>query len=351
MPYELTISRFGVVAASPILGGAGDYLYGRELVKKFREQATDLAGSDEFKTANAAAFGVAQDWKTNPTQVAVDPALSSGGEPEIVGMPWPEEEANEPEAARQGFETLVGLMPYQKIKLTIADMEWIVRTRASMTGCALQTGARQTKLWWTFEGIPISGEPPKEEQAIAFAALADAMEKAAQPALRTAYEASLARVTSRPVRFDEGPRIRISLADNEDGPVAELLTALRRTTLSTIQSEPSLKPARAGLDELSKFVGEITHKELEVNSQTIEINTKLADARGLICRGENTPSYATLLAGFARAATGTGFGGDRDPLPPLLHEEFVRINSPARQLSAVLANEEARKLDKRLAAH
>ena len=349
MPYELTINRFGVVAGTPILAGKGEVLAGESLFKTFGRQAKILSDSKAFETANKELLDVAQnwrDWKTGAVEVPLGPD-EEGDELEIVGL--------RPRAGKpDDYETLVSILPFKKIKLKVGERDWIVRTRASMTGCALQTVTRQTKLWWTIEGIPVSPTLPEEEDAVAFAKLARAMEEKAMPHLGTAYENSLAEVTGRPARFDpDGARIRISLADNQDNPVGELLSALYfgKKDLTTIERDQSteLKPARDGLGQLRKFVDDISGSELAVNPKTLVVNSVLPEAKGLFCRDENTKSYATFVAGFARSSVGTGFSSRQQRLPEDMREKLVRNNSPSRQLSAWLADEEARKLDQRLA--
>jgi len=359
LPYELTINRFGVVPSEPILGGKGRPFKQAALVKAFFKQTDLIRRVPEFRAANMALLRVARGWTEWKTEAVWTTGKRDDkenvNEPNVVGTP--PRNLTQPEAGgKETFETLVGLLPDRRMKLKIRDTDWVVRTRASMTGCALQSETRQTKLWWTIEGIPLGEASPNEEDAAAFVKLADAMQAAAMPHLAKAYTRSLNEITGRPAHFneEEGEKLRISMADNEAGPVAELLSTLRfrKTDLAAIDEANGreLERVRDGLGEFRKFINDVGKRELPVTSDTIKTDSRLDGARGLLCRAENTKTYATFVAGFARSAVGTGFASRGRGVPLDELERFIRRTSPARQLSAELADVEARALDARMAA-
>jgi hypothetical protein len=361
MPYELTINRFCVVPTTPVLLGQHKPLSSEHVIKAFFEQSDQIAHSEEFDLANRALLRSAQKWlksKTAAAEMGDDDSADSGNSnaAQVVAM-RPRDPERRKQAGKGEFETLVALMPYRRLKMRIFKCDWIVRTRASLTGCALHSRTRQTKLWWTIEGIPLAHDrDPSEEAAAEFVKLADAMQAAGMPRLAKAYTRTLADVTGRPTRFDlkNAKRLRISLTDNEAGPVADLLDALRfkRADLADIDNKDNerFERERAGLGEFRKFIGQMSDNQLKVRDDTVETNDHLEMTRGLLCREQDTPSYATFVGGFARAAVGTGFPWRGRGVPEDHFEKFIRLTSPARQLSAELADVEAQALDARLSS-
>jgi hypothetical protein len=354
--YDLTISRFGAMPMAPIFENVDHGLEGKELVERFRAQTILLSKLVREKGGvNDLIAEIANDeFGAAVAEIAsLDP--KGGNQPTIVGMP---PEKLEPGAQRDPnappFDALVGLTPYRKLRCNFADRDWILRTRASMTGCALQPGKRQTKLWWSFEGIPIGSKPATEHEAAEFNKLAHRLEEAAMPELRSAYIASLEEISKCPARFElSSDRIQISFADNDTPPVAELADAISvyKARLAAIEqnSSEALAPAFEGLQELRQFVADIPESGLQITEKTLHVETELVpDVIGLYGRKENDRSFSALIAGFARrAGGGSGFGVRLEPLDALSQESWVRRVSPSRQLSAILANREARNAERR----
>lgn len=354
MSLGLTISRYGLMPVTPILQGGGGLENG-ELVSAFRRQTELFVSEELLKPANAQVLKIADGRPVVDDSEPFEPPIPN--KLAIVGMPLREDEdgsdaGNAAAAGTQRFETLVGLLPFQEFRCDVDGVDWIVRTRASMTSCALQKGNRQTKLWWTFEGIPVSAKPPNEEQAAAFVKRTDQLEECAMPLLRDAYLVSLQKLMNQVGRFDGAKeRIRISLSDNDDRPIGELLGAIRHKDLSTIEDKgkAELKWAREGLRELERFVGAVTEQRLSVGPETLRINSEIPGIKGILCRQEGPEPFATLLAGFARRAAGSGgFHTRPEEWPDAVRVQYIRRISPARQLSARLANSEAHSLEERL---
>lgn len=361
MPYELTINRFGVVSGHPIVDGPVPHRTNEEVFRAFKEQCDLLIRKDGFGHDEliSAANGWGQ-WTTaaQPIQTPEDP--NEPNELEIVGLA-PRKNAERHakrlrDKTKWSFDAYVASLPYKKIALKVMDIDWVVRTRASLTACALQSGHRQTKLWWTIEGIPIGDSSPSEEQSAAFSRLAQAMQGDAMKALAEAYDSTLSEVTRQGAKFDlGGPRLRISLADNEDNPVSELMSALyfEHKNLRAIQQDSSteLAPARLGLEELKRFASDIAGKRISVTPKSVTVNGEHPDAQGLLYTAAEKGGYASLVAGFARNSVGTGFSTRYTNLPAKQREHLIRITSPSRQLSALLADREARKFDGQPAIH
>jgi hypothetical protein len=352
MAYDLTISRFGAMPTGPIFEKVDQGLEGKELVERFRAQTVLLSKLVlERGGANDRIAEIANgEFKAAVAEVA---SHSKGGnQPAIFGMP---PETTDPSAQRDPkappFDALVGLTPYRKLRCRLADRDWIIRTRASMTGCALQPGKRQTKLWWSFEGIPIGSKPATEHEAAEFNKLAHRLEEVVMPELCSAYVASLEEISKRPARFElSSDRIRISLADNDTPPVAELADAISiyKAPLAAIEKKTS-EPAFEGLQELRQFISDIPEAGLQITEKTLHVETELVpDVIGLYARKENVRSFSALIAGFARrAGGGSGFGVRLEPLDVQSQESWARRVSPSRQLSAILANTEARNAERR----
>jgi hypothetical protein len=355
MPYELTINRFGVVSGHPIVDGPVPNRSSEQVFRTFKRQCELLIKKDGFGHEELISAANRWDkWKTAAQSIQAPEDTNEPNELEIVGLAPRKNDERKSKVAtdktKWPFDAYVASLPYKKIALKVMDIDWVVRTRASLTACALQSGHRQTKLWWTIEGIPIGDLSPSEEQSAAFSRLAQAMQGDAMEALARAYDRTLSTVTGQGAKFDlKGPRLRISLADNQDNPVSELMSALyfEHKDLRAIQHDSSteLAPARIGLEELKRFASDIAGKKISVTSRSVTVNGDHPEAQGLLYTGAEKGRYASLIAGFARSSVGTGFSTRYTNLPPKQREHLIRITSPSRQLSALLADREARKLD------
>jgi hypothetical protein len=359
MSYDLTINRFGALAGALPNAIETGGLRGPELVLAFRSQTERLSKIDEFRWANEQILKVVQETcDPDAMEIRVQAEPTYDNAPDVFAVTPEDETASFAEAPKdtsgaRAIESLAGILPYSKLKCRIADFDWVIRTRASMTACALQEGAGRPKLWWSFEGIPLveeGGPLPSETQAKEFVALTDRMAKQAMPLLRDAYWTSIEPIKERRTSdFDLNERIRISLADNNTRPVAELLDAVYFYHWSVDRIKQDDGQAKTGLDELNTFIGDITNNDLTVHNSRLEVATETAGAKAVICSRENTNQFASLVAGFARRA-GSRDGFEPRPQPWLLpqREQYVRVMSPAREISAQLADREARKLDRKV---
>jgi hypothetical protein len=358
MSYDLIIIRRGGVADGPVIAATDVIDAEVELVETFRKQTDTLSGLKEFSCANDKLFSVARAAASELTEIelhADDPIYPN--RPDVVGIPFATKNGDADHgASKPKFESLVGLLPYRKVQVTIDGVKWIIRTRASMTSCSLQTGPRQTKLWWSVEGIPLINGPLEQNRATAFAQLAEKMAESAMDPLRVAYLASLEEISKSASYEFAKKAVQISLSDNDDAPVGELLDALyfRKAELSFIENKEltEFEGARKGLSELRHFVRAVTESRVAVKRETLEVNAEIPNVKGILCRQDHAPTSTTLIAGFARRAGGTGGYMTRaEELNPERLERYVRSVSPARQLSACLAHHEGRQIDQHLGPH
>jgi hypothetical protein len=244
---------------------------------------------------------------------------------------------------------------------TIEGMKWILRTRASITACALERSQGYPKLWWTLEGIPASDDPqtrPTEQQAARFVEVANLMAREAMPGLHLAYRDALREIQiAAQADIDLLPqRIRISLSDNDGRPFAKVLDEIPRTTFSrlAVSEEPELAEVRAGIAEFATFVDKVKHT-LKLNGpglddRTVSVNSDLQSIKGLIYKHDYTDEQQILLAGLARAASTRGGYHALSPEQKRIElgEGYLRTFSAARPLSAMLASREALLLDSKL---
>jgi hypothetical protein len=327
MGHDLVIQRDVTIAGRPVLDQV-PALPWDERVAAFRRQGEIFCTSQVYKRANDAMLGVVESHDAQAHKnVTADP--HDVNQPDIFY-----------EADSEKYRTLVSLSPYHKINCKLNGTNWVIRTRASMTGCALQTGGRLSRLWLTIEGIPVETRAPNAE-ALGFLEVAGAMKKAAESFFHQAYEDSLTEITKQPARFEPGQRIAIRMADSDLGSTGALLSEVYfgRTSLASIKTgaTQNLAEARQGLALLKEFVDAASG--LQANIETLTVNNAVDLAKGLICRGEDPERHTTHIAGFARrAGGGAGFHVPNQLRPT---ESYLRTVSPSRAISAWLGHHEA----------
>jgi hypothetical protein len=347
MAYDLVVSRLGALAGlseeAQLRNGARSL---DDLKKAFLGHLTNVTNTDEFKAANRAVVDAAPHGS-----LLHDQMLEANGI-EVTDMPSADEFEVTP-----GSQALVGALPWQRVACEIGDMQWVLRSRASMTSCALQPETRQTKLWWTFEAIPREPDPsnrPSEEHVREIMHLSDRIVKTTMPLLRKAYAVALQPLTPAADEFAfSGEKIRINLTDNDTKGVAALFDAIciESRRVAEIERLPICDKARSGLDELRGFVGDAIGDRNAFNDDSMEVIRPRPDLpliSGIVCRQENTADRTRAFAGFARRL------GNRNGfllLPPeqqavYLDEDNIRQTSAARRLSAMLAGREARRFDR-----
>ena len=352
MAYELTINRMGAFVAAGVPNAADECLLsGDELIAKFRRQAELIVESKAYHRAEHAVVKIAQrhDMDARCSAKGIGP----GEEIEPIEIfPMPLDSIFVPETVTDVSDHLVCLLPSKKIDCTIGGVLWILRIRASMTGCVLERKRGLSKLWWTFEGIPANRNParrPTEKEAAEFVSVSDEMARAAMEHLYDAFRQALSTVQGNVPEMSLLPdRISISLSDNDDRPVADLLDAMyfQGSSLAEIarSDKPALNLAREASLEFKKFVGDVTgHDNLKLDDRKIYVNDKIAGVRGLIWQYDDPEQRRQFVAGVARRS---GVRAGYDLLSPELQSEqktegFLRASSAARPLSAMLASHHA----------
>jgi len=360
MAYDLLISRYGALAATAAWGSRQNEMYsGDKLVECFRSH---IDGVDKFLADGrdgVVAYAVSRGYKAEPLSVC--PGRPDHGRVDIVGMP-PVGTIIDDDApvAANAENPLVGLLTSRRTRIAMNGMDWILRSRASVTACALQKGSGRTKLWWSFEGIPASDDPdrrPTEDNVAEFVAFTDGLQTQAIPTLRTAYRDALKETVERtPENFELGEeRLRISFADNDTPDVAALFDALylEELKVSEIETRPveRLDEARTGLHEFVQFVDHVVKDEQHppVNNDSVTVELQPSGVKGIVCRHRDENKHFRNFVGFARRpGVRSGFELlSNDEKRGLLGETRLRANSGARSFTAMLAGREALALEQR----
>jgi hypothetical protein len=357
MRFDLTISRTGALAGAAIRTTNGQRrLCDTKIVGTFREQAEDLWQRPPYKAAEKAILDVIGDKTRSDKPVEfLKGGLARGGGLEsvqVTTMPSDPDEA--PRAAPGVLPAIVALLPARRVRCEVDGIPWVVRTRASVTACALQQQNGLAKVWWTFEGIPQS-DPlvrPSETQAANFLQLTEQMAEAALPGLRKAFRESLRKVSDAPIgEYDtQDDAIRISIADTDDQPVGALFDALYFSNQlpSDIRKEGGHLPdALQGLNAFETFVDAVAGVEPPIEDRKVSTNDSAPGARAVLFRETEKP--VVTIAGFARHA---GPSIALEFLSPAQQreeksEDYVRATSAARPISARLAGDHAIALEAR----
>ena len=200
MAYDLIISRYGALAALPAWGSRQNEMYtGDELVERFRQQIDTL--DQRLAEGNDGVVSYAGKLGYQAVGLPQCQDRPENGRMDIVGMPPAGVALNDDAPVAATAENpLVGLLTSRRTQIDIEGMQWILRSRASVTACALQKGPGRTKLWWSFEGIPATDDPdrrPTETNVSEFVAFTDKLQGAAMPTLQTAYSDALKETLQR----------------------------------------------------------------------------------------------------------------------------------------------------------
>jgi hypothetical protein len=354
--FDLTINRIGALAGASIrTTDESGRMCDNKIIGTFRDQAHKLQKNPIYNTAYDDLLSVLSrdSGAPEPLRFLQGPFARGGGpeEIEVTTMPLDPNEAAYTD--RSGQPPIVALFPSRRIACEVEGMPWVIRTRASITACALQQSEGLAKLWWTFEGVPRPSDPetrPSEKQAAAFLMVTQRMAEAAVPPLRTAFRESLHQAAEVPIgEFDtRSEGIRISMADTTDQPVGALFDALyfADRPLSDIRAgRKELRDAHAGLRLFETFVFDVTR--LPVDDSKISTTDRTPGANGILFTEHNRP--VLTVAGLARRA---GPSIDPDFLTSgqrkrQKEETYVRATSAARPITARLASEQAIVLEQR----
>jgi hypothetical protein len=354
--FDLTINRVGALAGCAIKTVEGDRrLCDEKIIGTFREQAHDLWTRGSYGEAEQRLLDIIaeQTQPDHPVEFLEGGMARDGSlEPiQVTTMPVDPDDAPRPAPGIQ--PAIVALFPARRVRFVVDDMPWIVRTRASVTACALQQQDGFAKVWWTFEGVPDSSPlvRPSEKQATAFLQLTELLADAAIPKLREAFRQSLAALTNGKVaEFDpQKDAIRISMTDTDAQPVGALFDALyfNNCHLSDIRSDRSNPDALQGLHAFEDFVGTIASVERPIDERKVTTNDSSPGARAILFTDDVQP--LVTVAGFARHAGPSielGFLSPKQQREEKA-EAYLRATSAARPISARIAGEQAAVIEKR----
>jgi hypothetical protein len=359
MSYDLAICRSGALAAfeSPIsepLIALTPHDDVREAFTDQRERITNQRAYDHALRAIESAAKVTFDKRLDDTDPDVEFSIFSM--PPTVDLALDED--------LEQSSHLVGLLPSEMMTVTLGDIAWRVRARASVTACALEVAHGLPKMWWTFEGVPADPDPdrrPTETDIARFLGFARALESPAIDHLTTAYFGALREVTRRgeDFKFTLGnDRVRIRFADSNDATYEALIYALRYRGLNAAQiegAEPGrLETAKRGLGEFTRLVDDTNPPgEPGIDPATAYVNDKIriVGVDAVSARHECRKSQSIWIAGVAqRPGSRTAYDHlpiVRDQLLDENDEQNLRDLSAARRLTGHLAGIEALRLEKK----
>ena len=252
-------------------------------------------------------------------------------------------------------DPIIGLFRPRRFRLEIGAMVWDLRVRPSVTACLLESEDRLSKLWWTFDGVPVdSSHPPTEDDTVRFMAITTKLAEAALPDLREAYTATLASVLgrSRGAHRMAQTQLRVSLADNTDAGFSRLVDAMNiaGVTFKDAVAAKAGSDLRAGADEVVDFITKTSGRVADADSITL--------ARG---KGGDVAVFTKPISegnsrrhprNFVMSGLASSFGmisnslsADPEWTGLTTTPDLVRSISAARPLSARLADIGARRLD------
>ncbi|HEX4409024.1 MAG TPA: hypothetical protein VH206_09640 [Xanthobacteraceae bacterium] len=342
MSFELTINRVGAFAGTT---SRAEELAPEALEAKFQERLDFVAGSECFREASRRIVGRAPHFR----EVTTDSELKHirirrVSLSDVDKSDW----------------TLVGTLPGLKFECTTmgkkprSQRDWIVRARASVTACALQNGKRNTKLWWTFEGVPSNDDPnnrPSAADITAFISLTDRMADAATRPLFGAYRSAIKQDAS--VDLSDFAlrknKIRIRMSDSNDYQVEALLDAIHYegVDVSDIREQPERAAALQGLEMFEKFVSDVTKLNVHIPDESLRVEAKFDGFKGIFYRIIDDEKD-TIVAGFGQQSgsiTGLEYAVAPEKRRLQKQEEHLRAMSASRPISALLADKEASLLE------
>jgi len=255
---------------------------------------------------------------------------------------------------------IVGLFRTQKWDITIGELEWDVRIRPSVTACLFECAKRITKIWFTFEGVPVDpAHEPGEEDAVNFIRLTTGLAEKALVEFRTAYITAVQNATraGRGEQKRADDRLRVSLADNTDVRFSKLVDAmnLRGMRFEEAVSANYDEDVQSGAQEVLQFITRAADGR-KPDYQEIELETGrpglAAVCSDLIPISSGGGAEKFVVAGLASSINmlTTGLPVDADWRRQLYGANVLRSISAARPLSARLAGTKARDIDRRLHA-
>ena len=358
MAYELVINRVMALCALEVASKQKDeQLKGKALVKLFHAQMEDI-----FKHRLAPMYSElekklkAYDLKRQGenervAELEVD-IFKEGADSDEYGSPVPAGSNSRP------TERLVGRFQSRRFHFKTKSLKWDLRVRPSVTACAVERLDGIAKLWFAFEGVPAdpaSAQRPSGNEAVEFMNATNEMAAVALPLLRTAYAASLDAVTDRAastIKPVDG-HIQVSIADNNGLPFAKLVDAmfLKGASFADVRKGIYGEETAKGANEFVTFIQKASGRTPDDSS--VEINTDLPGKAAVFCRFQDVTSATgkdTFVAGLANSASmiSAEINSTKEWRRAENKPELLRSVSAARPISAVIANERAKILDREL---
>jgi hypothetical protein len=252
-------------------------------------------------------------------------------------------------------DPIIGLFQSRRFTARIGETTWDLRVRPSVTACILERDDQLSKLWWTFEGVPVDPvNPPDEDDAVRFINATTVLAETGLPPLRAAYTETLRSVTGK----ERGkPRmaksqLRVSLADSTDPNFSRLVDAMHLTdVLFEEAAHTETGSLRAGADEVVGFIrkasGGHRPKADDITLQTGSPGLAAVFSRPFRDHNSSPQTRKFVIAGLASSI---GMISSKLPIDPewtrrTTTPDMVRSASAARPLSARLADQGARELD------
>ena len=265
MSYHLAVNRvMGICAfkSIPPGGASREMRDAKSVAKDFYRQMESMCRKDLEPIYKAIAvrserMGISltdQKAGANDLEITVIQGYADAGQSEPL-FPAPARSSDE-ELTR---DPIIGLFRSRRLTMEIGGKVWDLRIRPSVTACVLEREDRLSKLWWTFEGVPVDASNlPSEEESVRFVKVTTALAEAAMPELRQAYTKALEAITGdskRPHRLTR-TQLRVSFADNTDSGFSRLVDAMNLAGVPFEEAAAAEcgSDLRAGADEVVNFV-------------------------------------------------------------------------------------------------
>ncbi len=265
-------------------------------------------------------------------------------------FPTPKDQSN----VEPPRDPIIGLFRSRRFVMTVGERAWDLRVRPSVTACVLERRDRLSKLWWTFEGVPVdASDAPNEKDSVQFVEVTTRLAEDSLPDLRAAYTATLESVTgeSHGAHRMSHSQLRVSFADNTDSRFSRLVDAMN---LSGVTFKDAIAETgtdlRAGADEVANFVAKTSGQAADPSE--ILLSTAHGGLAAIYTRPvleldapADKPKY--IISGLASSIGMISNSQSIDPAWTRITStpDLVRSISAARPLSARIADIGARQLE------
>lgn len=357
MEFDLLTYRFGALAT--LFPEAAERLTvpsRSDLVRTFREQQGHIQVSAEFEAArrliedtarSTLDRGVRYSPGSNERAAQANPDLR-----DLVSIPPPFGIRRQRPSSH-----LAAVFPRDRLTLQLGRSRVALRIRASVTACALEVADGFPKLWWTFEAVP---ENPEQGNVLSLSnaarllKFARSVEQELLDLLKKVYFDSLALATDNAEKLDGEllDRLRIRCVETRDETVGALIDALQFRVKSPKELRgaegPSLKQAKRGLVSFETFVNGTNEAVASaIDPDVAQAETRLFGVQGITARQvvDRDVSIAAIAQIPVEPTPYDRLESVRERRLSRRSENNLLDVSPARRLSAELANDAAQELD------